>query len=55
MTKEDKLDVLMLLSALESYCLISVDGKKCFPDYLLVRLDDAIAKLKDGVLEEGHD
>ena len=50
MTKKDKLDVLMILSALESYCLTSIEGKRCFPDYLLVRLDEAVEKLKDDVL-----
>lgn len=55
MTKKDKLDVLMLLSALESYCLTSIDGKRCFPDYLLELIDRSTAVLKVDVLEESHD
>ena len=55
MTKKDKLDVLMLLSALESYCLTSIDGKRCFPDYLIDDVERLTKVLKDDVLEESHD
>lgn len=47
MTKPQALDLLMLLSALESWAL-STD--KPLPDYLLERLDVAIAVLRDDVL-----
>ena len=47
MTKPQALDLLMLLSALESWALST--GKPP-PDYLLERLDVAIAVLRDDVL-----
>jgi len=55
MTKKDKLEVMMLLSALESYCLTSIDGKRCFPDYLIEDLAKSLEVLKADVLEESHD
>lgn len=55
MTKKDKLNVMMLLSALESYCLTSIDGKRCFPDYLSEDIQRMIDVLRDDVLEESHD
>ena len=55
MTKKDKLDVMMLLSALESYYLTIIDGKRCFPDYLIEDIEKTIAVLKADVLEESHD
>ena len=47
MTKPQALDLLMLLSALESW---SFSTGKPLPDYLLVRIDAAIAVLRDNVL-----
>lgn len=47
MTKPQALDLLMLLSALESWALST--GKP-LPDYLLERLDVALAVLRDEVL-----
>ena len=54
MTKRDKLDILMLLSAIESWGFTS---DKLMPDYLHDGLTDAVKMLKDEVLEdktEGH-
>lgn len=47
MTKPQALDLLMLLSALESW---SFSTGKPMPDYLLERLDVALAVLRDEVL-----
>lgn len=47
MTKPQAIDLLMLLSALESWVFST--GKP-LPDYLLERLDVAIAVLRDDVL-----
>jgi len=47
MTKPEALDLLMLLSALESW---SFSTGKPLPQYLLERLDLALALLKDEVL-----
>ena len=47
MTKPDALDLLMLLSALESW---SLSLGKSLPDALADRLDLAIAQLRDEVL-----
>jgi len=55
MTKKDKVEILMLLSALESYCLTSIDGKRCLPDYLSEDIQRLIDVLRDDVLEESHD
>ena len=52
MTKKDKLDVLMLLSALESW---SFADKHYPPDFLIERLNKAIDVLREDVLEESHD
>lgn len=46
-TKPQALDLLMLLSALESW---SFSTGKPMPDYLLERLDVALAVLRDEVL-----
>lgn len=48
MTKDQALDLLMLLSALESW---SFADKHRLPDYLLERLDTAIASLRDEVMK----
>ena len=47
MTKPQALDLLMLLSALESW---GFSNGKVIPDYLLERLDVALAVLRDEVL-----
>lgn len=47
MSKPQALDLLMLLSALESW---SFSTGKPLPDYLFERLDVAIAQLRDEVL-----
>jgi len=49
MTKKDKLETLMLISALESYCL-SKDSLD--PDYLLDTTSDVVDKLKADILGE---
>jgi len=49
MTREQTLDLLMLLSALES-CLFA-DGKR-LPDYLIERIDNAVGILRDDLLGE---
>jgi hypothetical protein len=51
MTKKDKLETLMLISALESYCL-SKDSLESYPDYLLETTSDVVEKLKADVLGE---
>jgi hypothetical protein len=47
MTKADKLELLMLLSALESW---SFADKHMMPDYLYDRLDKAIIRLTGEIL-----
>ena len=47
MTKPEALELAMLLSALESW---SFSTGKPLPDYLLERLDVALATLRDEVL-----
>ena len=47
MTKDQALDLLMLLSALESW---SFADKHRLPDYLLARLDTAITSLREEVI-----
>lgn len=47
MTKPQAIDLLMLLSALESW---SFSTGRPLPDYLLERLDVALAALRDEVL-----
>lgn len=49
MTKPQALDLLMLLSALESW---GFSNGKVLPDYLLERLHDAIFNLSAAVLED---
>jgi hypothetical protein len=51
MTKKDKLETLMLISALESYCL-SKDSLDNYPEYLLETTSDVVEKLKADVLGE---
>lgn len=48
MTREQTLDLLMLLSALESAFFAS---KATMPDYLIERIDDAVAMLRADVLK----
>lgn len=55
MTKKDNLDLLMLLSALESYCLTSIDGKRCMPDYLIDQIESSVEKLRDDFLGENNE
>ena len=49
MTKRDKLDILMLLSAIESWGFTS---DKLMPDYLHDGIDSLMDKLKEQVLED---
>jgi len=49
MTKKDHLEILMLLSALESWSY-SLDRR--LPDWLLEDLENMVEKLKAEVLEE---
>ena len=49
MTKRDKLDILMLLSAIESWGF--ADGKP-MPDYLHESIDSLMDRLKEEVLED---
>ena len=51
MTKKDCLDLLMVLSALESWCF-SMSDRKHLPDWLVENLGDAVEKLKAEILEE---
>ena len=51
MTKKDCLDLLMVLSALESWCF-SVSDQKHLPDWLIENIGNAVDKLKDEILEE---
>lgn len=51
MTKSDAIDLLMLLSALESWTFAE---KKTPPDYLIERMDNAISALRAEVLEGGE-
>lgn len=50
MNKKDKLDVLMLISALESYCMAQIDDR-IFPDYLIAQTDRVVDLLKADILE----
>ena len=50
MTKKDKLEALMLISALESYCMAQVDVR-LFPDYLNAQIDRVVDLLKADILE----
>lgn len=49
MTKRDKLDILMLLSAIESWGL---SNDKMMPDYLHEGIDSLMDKLREEVLED---
>ncbi len=51
MTKKDKIETLMLISALESYCLAH-SSAATYPDYLLECTSDLVDKLKADILEE---
>ena len=51
MNKAQALDILMTLSALESW---SFSTGKPLPDYLFERLDKAIATLKDEALNDAN-
>ena len=51
MTKKDKLETLMLISALESYCL-SKDSLESYPEILLDTTSDVVEKLKADILGE---
>jgi len=51
MTKPEAIDLLMLLSALESW---SFAADHRLPDILAARLDAAVAALRDEVLEGGE-
>ena len=50
MTKKDKLETLMLLSAMESYCMAQVDVR-LFPDYLVAETERVVDLLKADILE----
>jgi len=50
MTKQQALDILLLLSALESW---GFSNKQMFPDYLHERLADTMASLEKEVLGNG--
>ena len=49
MTKQDKIDIMMLLSAIESWSF-SVQSR--FPDYMHERLTDIVGKLNKEVIDE---
>lgn len=51
MTKKDKLETLMLISALESYCMAQIDDR-IFPDYLIAQTERVVDLLKADILEE---
>lgn len=51
MTKKDHLELLMLISALESWCY-SISEKNRLPDWLVENLGDAVEKLKAEILED---
>ena len=55
MTKKDKIDCLMLISALEAFCIAKSSSSSCpdyLPDYLLESTSDLMEKLKADILEE---
>jgi len=54
MTKQDKIELLMLLSTLEAFGIAksSIDS---YPDYILATTECLMAKLKADILEESHD
>lgn len=49
MTKQDKIEIMMLLSALESW---GFSTKSLFPDYLHERLSNILEKLNEEVVGE---
>ena len=51
MTKKDKIDCLMLISALESYC-IAISSAATYPDYLIEATSDLVDKLRADILGE---
>ena len=50
MTKKDCLDLLMLISALESWCF-SVSDQKHLPDWLIENVGNSVDKLRAEILE----
>ena len=50
MTKKDKIETLMLISALESFCLSRKESSS-FPDYLIEQIYDCVDKLSKDILE----
>lgn len=55
MTKEKLLDVLMVISALESWAYAQnyadlVSGEAAFPDYLIEEVAQAVEALKEAIL-----
>lgn len=50
MTKQQALDILLLLSAIESW---GFSNKQMFPDYLHDRLTTTIGLLSEEVLQDG--
>jgi len=50
MTKKDKIDCLMLISALEAFCIAKSSSTSC-PDYLLELTGALMEKLKADILE----
>ena len=54
MTKKDKIETLMLISALEAFCIAKSSSGSCpdyLPDYLLESTSDLMEKLKADILE----
>ena len=51
MTKKDYLELLMLLSALESWCF-SMSDQKHLPDWLVENIGNSVDKLRAEILEE---
>jgi len=49
MTKKEKLETLMLLSALESFCLSRTESAR-FPDYLIEQIATCVDKLGEDIL-----
>lgn len=54
MSKKDKIETLMLISALESYCMANRSSDS-YPEYLLETTGYVVEKLKADILEESHD
>ena len=51
MTKKDCLDLLMVLSALESWCY-SISDRNRLPDWLIENIGNSVDKLRAEILEE---